>query len=94
MKRIKLKKSVLVKESGEKESLVLDPASDRIFQLTGDVARMLTILFEQSRGNGISLEQLREKLAEQSPSFRKNKKQDACISGAVGYLEEMNLLEA
>jgi hypothetical protein len=91
--RIKLKKSVLVKQSGASGSLVLDSETDHLFQFSGDVAKMMVILFEQSGKKGLSLEEVRNKLADASVTFKKNKQQQRCIAESVKYLREMKLLE-
>lgn len=94
LKRVKLKKSILVKEVKPGEALALDSDSDKIFQFSGDMARMMKILSDHEGKLGLSIEDLEQKLTSVSTTFRKNKKKTDCLTQTLQYLDEMEFLES
>ncbi len=91
-KRIRLKKSVLVKESKAGEVLVLNPANDTFLGASQDSARIITILFENWR-RGLPLEDIQARLAERSPKFRKYKFQREGLLEVLQQLRNLELIE-
>ncbi len=91
-KRIRLKKSVLVKESKKGEVLVLNPATDTFFGASQDCASILSILFAHWR-KGLPFEEIQTKLAQKSPSFRKHKFQKEGLQAVLHQLRQLDLIE-
>lgn len=91
---IKLKSHVVVKNQGEGQSLVLDIHTNDIFNCNGDMAMLLTILYEDTGAKSISFELLKQKLAERSSAFRENADRDAHLQQALDFLIQLGFLEA
>lgn len=93
MKKIRLKQSLLIKRTAKKQSLVLDPESDRLFLASGDLATMMAVLFNNRNDRSLNLDELRKEIAALSPSFRKNKRQSECLTQVLKQLRKLDFLE-
>jgi hypothetical protein len=93
MKTVKLKKSILVKETKPGVMLVLDCNKDMIHQVTQDGATVLAILFKSRSQKGVPIDELQVKLAKASSAFRKYKHQREGLTGLLRLLQKNGLLE-
>jgi hypothetical protein len=93
LEKVALKKSVLVKETNTERALVLDPSTDRIFQASQDMAKVVVMLFNDRKGRGVALSEIQLKLAAASPDFRKYKHQREGLLQVLQQLEKSDLLE-
>ncbi len=95
LKKVRLKKSILVRESKPGEILILDSNTETVLRAIQDTAKIITILFEgaHTRKKGIPVTEIQKKLAAASPCFRKYKHQRAGLIEILQDLKKANLLE-
>lgn len=88
-KKIKLKKSVVVK-SGKNQAIALDTDTNTIFQFYGSLAKMVILLSAQGGKSGITVADLQEKMAKSKGKASK-KEFNQKINQAISFLDQISV---